>query len=187
MLRTPRNKYMKHFPAIFTTLLSCATLSARTIKQLPGHIVGYQNSTISQGLSRVSISMDAIHIFPTLGDVVHFYPPQSVVGDSVSFHLDGIRQEYTITSFDGTNYVLTATKRGYPDNIDLHGIPLLKSFDIVHKSAKNTEISSSGEANITDNAAQRPGFCIEYISSETGSTNSLQYGNRVLPGHVWKR
>lgn len=93
------------FIITFMAILALRALFGYDIHVMESQVVGYHTSAISQGVSRLNIKADSLGDFPTLGDVVKFDPPQAIIGDVISFDLDGTRQHYRIDSYDGSNAV----------------------------------------------------------------------------------
>ena len=132
--------------AVLASLILAPCCPAAVI-EFQSQVVGYFDSTVSQGVSRVSVRMSGLDMFPTLGDVISFDPPEEVVGDTLSFDLDGRHQEYLIRECKGTNAVLVSTKTLHPETINLHGIPHLDSFLIRHVSANPVTVKLNGEVS----------------------------------------
>lgn len=130
--------------AILTSLILAPCCPAATI-EFQSQVVGYFDTTVSQGISRVSVKMSGLDSFPTLGDVISFDPPEEFVGDTLSFDLDGRHQEYHIRECNRTNAVLVSTRPFHPETINLYGIPHLDSFLIRHVRANPVTIKLTGE------------------------------------------
>lgn len=162
------------------TITTGLVLFAFDIHQQDAAIVGYQTSCISQGISRLNIKFRSIDPFPTLGDVIRFDPPAAVVGDTISFMLDGTRQCYRINSYDGTNSVLTTGSTSLPNNISFEGIPLLNSYEIKHNNQEIVHVVTCGsvssdharEAGLKQNKHQL-NIEVEYISPSDNSPHPL--------------
>lgn len=131
---------------ILVTCAICATvrLFAIDVHQYESNVVGYHSSCISQGISSITINSDSLNIFPTLGDVVKFHPCDAIVGDEISFLLDGLWQTYCFASYDGTNAVLTTNRDPLPKRITLNGIPLLDTYKFNHKNSQVVSVETSG-------------------------------------------
>ena len=162
---------MMKLPLTALLPFSACCLFGYDVHHSESQVVGYHTSVISQGISRLNIIVDSFDVFPTLGDVVKFEPPEAIVGDTISFHLDGMRQSYRIKSYDGTNAVLRTDKDPFPKRITLNGIPLLDSYDIQHNS--QTAVSVTAVGGVSPSYARETGskapprsysINVEYIS-----------------------
>lgn len=167
-------------------LLAFSTITAFRIfglDVLPSHgnIVGFHNVSISQGVSRIKINADSLDVFPTLGDIVAFNPSEAIVGDEITFLLDGTRQTYQFVSYDGTNAVLTTCRNSLPKPITLNGIPLLDSYEFNHKNEQTVSIISAG--GISSRYAREVGLksppppngiTVEYVSSNDNKSHPLK-------------
>ena len=168
--------------SILLTLTTCMTLRLFGLDahQYLSNVVGFQTSSISQGVSRITINADALDIFPTLGDVVKFYPADAIIGDEISFLLDGTWQTYRFASYDGTNAVLTTNRDPLPKRITLNGIPLLDSYEFNHKNKQLVSVQSSGGVSPRyarqtglRRAAPSYGIKVEYVSSNDDKKHPL--------------
>ncbi|MGN1046409.1 MAG: hypothetical protein ACI4QG_04870 [Candidatus Cryptobacteroides sp.] len=108
-------------------------------------IVGTSWQVVSQGVSHVHVDFDTVGLFPTLGGVLKFDPPDGVVGDSVEFDLDGHRQVYKIVALDGERYRLHSDQKCGANNITFEGVPLLDEFTFIHRGTNTVTLSTSGE------------------------------------------
>ena len=129
---------------IFPISLLLAHFCPAAAIEFQPQVVGFFNSTVSQGVSRITVRMSGLDCFPTLGDVLSFEPPEEVIGDSISFDLDGRHQEYVIQECNRTNAVLVSTRPLHPERINLYGIPHLDSFLIRHISTKPATVKLNG-------------------------------------------
>ena len=171
---------MRIILTFITAALCGTTVFGYDVHMMQSQVVGYYTSSISQGVSRLSIKADSFDVFPTLGDVVKFDPPHAIVGDVISFDLDGMRQHYRIESYDGTNAVLTTNKDPLPKRISFYGIPLLDSYEIQHNNVTVVKATSSGEVSpdyARETGLKKParsyGIKVEYISPNDNKQRPL--------------
>ena len=162
--------------------LICTTLRifGLDVHQHFSNVVGVHWSCISQGVSRITIITDSLDAFPTLGDVVTFQPADAVVGDEISFLLDGMQQTYRFASYDGTNAVLTTNRDPLPKRITMNGIPLLDTYKFNHRNNQVVTIQSSGGVSPRyarqtglKKAAPSYGIKVEYESSNDNKKHPL--------------
>lgn len=114
-----------------------------------GCIVGYENKSIKQGFNRVEINFDDVnHLFSTIDDVLRFTPADGIVGDELSFSLDGKVQTYRVDSFDGNNYVLHAKGREFPRIVTLDAFPLLPVIWVRHNNTNEVTVTKSGAIEV---------------------------------------
>ena len=167
---------------LLVTFAICTTLKLFGIEvhQHFSNIVCFHYSCISQGVSRLTINADSLDIFPTLGDVVSFEPPEAIIGDEIMFLLDGAWQTYQFETYDGTNAVLTTNRDPLPKRITLNGIPLLDFYKFNHKNSQVVSVKSSG--SISPRYARETGFktappsygiSVEYESSNDNMRHQL--------------
>ena len=137
------NRSMK-LQILFPISLFLAHFCPAATIEFQSQVVGYFNSTVSQGVSRITVKISGLDCFPTLGDVLSFEPPEEVIGDTISFDLDGRLQEYVIRECNRTNAVLVSTRHLQPERVNLYGIPHLDSFLIRHISTKPATVKLNG-------------------------------------------
>lgn len=127
-----------------TTLTSIAILVSMLLGQ-DDYTVGYNTKNLQEGENRIEINFRTVkRPFPTLGDVLEFCPPENLVGDEVTFRLDGKIQRYAVARLEGTNHVLKVKSDGLPAESSFHSIPWLPMIWITHKSNKPLGITVKG-------------------------------------------
>ena len=113
----------------------------------PSGVVGYDNTELRFGNNRVDIRFDAINpLFSTLDMVLSFEPVNGVLGDEIEFSLDGKLRRYCFSSYNGTNYVLSAARTGLPPTLTLDAIPWMPVFWIRHNSTNKVFLAQAGGA-----------------------------------------
>lgn len=109
-------------------------------------IVGYELAEIKKGVNKVDISFCSIGIFPTLNKIIKFSPTEALVGDTITFFLDGKRCEYKIESWDEKvdDFVIVSTSDKSLSRTSLASIPYVKSIWISHKKDVVVNVTNSG-------------------------------------------
>lgn len=162
----------RHILVLLVSVPLLLHASQRFAFRYTSNIVGNVNTVITQGISRISIQLNPLTPFPTLGDAIHLSDPKDVIGDTISFVDDGIRQSYTFVKYDGTNAILRTTQKNLPNDISLHGIPLYPSIEYTHVSARSIILSSAGE--VSDGSSKGTiQFDVKYISPIDSKARNL--------------
>ena len=128
-------------------LLAANLAFAVVYKHRSATIACFVSNDIRQGLNEIDVVVDSLDLFPTMAKVVRFEPPEGVIGDDLVFDLDGKRQSYRFSAWDGSNYTLTASAKILPQEIGLDGIPLRRKFWINHVPTNVIRLSSQGCVN----------------------------------------
>lgn len=111
-----------------------------------GNVVGYVNDVIKKGVNRLEISFKAIEVYPTLDKILNFNPANALIGDVISFYLDGKFQNYRVDSWDEDKgaYVLTCNEKYGPKTTSLSSVPYIKNIWITHNNAQPISVCRSG-------------------------------------------
>lgn len=108
-----------------------------------GQTVGYSGEELKRGNNRVEINFDSVNpLFSTLDMIFKADPPEGVVGDEMSFPLDGKVRRYRFDSYDGTNYILKVV--GGQRTTTLDAFPWMPVVWIDHKSDNSVRIVQAG-------------------------------------------
>ena len=108
-------------------------------------IIGFGDKKLKMGNNKIEVTFDAVNpLFSTLDMVVKFKPADGVIGDEMSFQLDGKLRRYKFDSFDGTNYVLTAIGEPLAIRTTFDAIPWMPEFWIKHNSSNAVSVAQSG-------------------------------------------
>lgn len=134
---------MRFIPSLVAVVLGAVMLRADPVNW-ECQVVGMSSQVVSQGVSRVHLDFDTVGLFPTLGGVLKFNPLDGVLGDSIVFDLDGLRQTYKIVSIDGERYRLHSDQKCGAKDITFDGIPLLDVFTLIHRGTNTVVLSTSG-------------------------------------------
>ena len=120
------------------------------------HIVGYSSQEIKKGRNRVKVIFDGLKIFPMLGDVIGFNNKTNLVGDTISFYLDGELQKYDVIGWNGHDWKLV--KKGKYESVttSFFDLPAMKEFWIEHKTDKSLSLVSVGEVASANNPRREP-------------------------------
>ena len=125
--------------------LAIASALCGILRGSQSQIVGYASTKLQMGNNRIEINFDTVNpLFSTLDMVLKFEPTDGVIGDEMTFPLDGKMRCYRFDSFDGTNYVLLAIGEPLAIRTTLDAIPWMPEFWIKHNSSNAVSISQSG-------------------------------------------
>lgn len=111
-----------------------------------GSIVGYSNTEIREGVNCIEVSFKSIDVFTTLAKILKFSPAQALVGDTISFYLDGGLQSYEVVSWDENEeqYVIESKGKKEPRKTTFDSIPNVERYWITHTNKNPISITDAG-------------------------------------------
>lgn len=168
---------MKKQFAILCAFVSLTSLATPRKIIITSHIVGSEGYCISQGVSRVTVRFEGLHAFPTLGDVIRFDEPSAIIGDILSFQIDGRQEDYRVTQYNGTNSSMVLTGKRQTPPISFNGIELPSSFTIQHFQSNAVYVTSAGTPTLNHSQDREspspPSIQVDYISPLDNKPRSI--------------